>query len=262
MVNAVQFLVLQLPLSLTALGLYIRDTQCGPFARRSQSLPPQPFCTAPIVLAAVIVLVEVCKVKTRSHYAICHILTCCVNIHDAMLCSVLCRQMPPCLSWRGPVCCAASPETCCKTAMISLKYGLSREWWYVVPQVVIFLMVLFITQTFRHERIMELARQVADADLERARQDAVSAQKYFGVMLHSLPVAFAAMQSHPVSEDAVTCLRRRALVVEDYGDRMVRPEARAAIQSAEALGSVAIRSVSEVSSIFNIQHTLGNHSCS
>ncbi|CAK0783305.1 hypothetical protein CVIRNUC_006504 [Coccomyxa viridis] len=77
------FSVLQLPLSLTALGLYIRDTQCGPFARRSQASPPQPFCTAPIVLAAVIVLVEV----------------------------------------------------------------------------VVFLMVLFITQTFRHERIMELAQQ-------------------------------------------------------------------------------------------------------
>ena len=58
--NALQFSVLQLPLSLTALGLYIRDTQCGPFARHSQASPPQPFCTVPIVLAAVIVLVEVC----------------------------------------------------------------------------------------------------------------------------------------------------------------------------------------------------------
>ena len=39
-----------------------------------------------------------------------------------------------------------------------------------MSQVVVFLMVLFITQTFRHERIMELAQQVANADLERSRQ--------------------------------------------------------------------------------------------
>ena len=38
-----------------------------------------------------------------------------------------------------------------------------------MSQVVVFLMVLFITQTFRHERIMELAQQVANADLERSR---------------------------------------------------------------------------------------------
>ena len=46
-----------------------------------------------------------------------------------------------------------------------------------MSQVVVFLMVLFITQTFRHERIMELAQQVANADLERSRQDADLAQK-------------------------------------------------------------------------------------
>ena len=45
-------------------------------------------------------------------------------------------------------------------------------------------MVLFITQTFRHERIMELAQQVADADLERSRQDADLAQKQTCLMLH------------------------------------------------------------------------------
>ena len=36
-------------------------------------------------------------------------------------------------------------------------------------QVMIFLMVLYITQTFRHERILEMARRVAAADLEQAR---------------------------------------------------------------------------------------------
>jgi len=30
-------------------------------------------------------------------------------------------------------------------------------------------MVLFITQTYRHERMMELAHQIAAADLEQAR---------------------------------------------------------------------------------------------
>ena len=64
-VNPLQFSVLQLPLSLTALGLYIRDSQCSPFAMHSQTSPPQPFCSAPIVLAAVIVLVEVC-VRART----------------------------------------------------------------------------------------------------------------------------------------------------------------------------------------------------
>ena len=122
-VNALQFSVLQLPLSLTALGLYIRDTQCGPFARRSQASPPQPFCTAPIVLAAVIVLVEVCaRSFVRSFLPPPTSL-------NAMSFQALCRQMSPCVSWRRPTCCAASPEICRKTAMYCLKHGLSCETW-------------------------------------------------------------------------------------------------------------------------------------
>ena len=36
-------------------------------------------------------------------------------------------------------------------------------------QVMIFLMVLYITQTFRHERFLQLAQQLASADVEQAR---------------------------------------------------------------------------------------------
>ena len=36
-------------------------------------------------------------------------------------------------------------------------------------QVMIFLMVLYITQTFRHERFLQFAQQVAAADVEQAR---------------------------------------------------------------------------------------------
>ena len=86
-------------------------------------------------------------------------------------------------------------------------------------------MVLFITQTFRHERIMELAQQVADADVERARQDAGLAQKQFGVMLHFLPTVAAVMRSHPSRHDAVTCLCRRACLVDICDVPTVRHQA-------------------------------------
>ena len=56
---AVQFSVTQLPLSVMALGLYIRVSHCTPWTRPPQAAPSQPFCSAPIVLAATIVLVEV-----------------------------------------------------------------------------------------------------------------------------------------------------------------------------------------------------------
>ena len=55
-----------------------------------------------------------------------------------------------------------------------------------MSQVVVFLMVLFITQTFRHERIMELAQRVADADLERSRQDADLAQQQTCLIPHCI----------------------------------------------------------------------------
>ena len=124
-VNALQFSVLQLPLSLTALGLYIRDTQCGPFARRSQASPPQPFCTAPIVLAAVIVLVEVCAHAVISNWSfVPH-----PKSLNFMSLKALCRHMLPCLSWLGPILCS-TPETCCKTSTFCPKYGLSSGAWY------------------------------------------------------------------------------------------------------------------------------------
>ena len=97
-----------------------------------------------------------------------------------------------------------------------------------MSQVVVFLMVLFISQTFRHERIMELAQQVADADLERARQDAGLAQVSSGVMVQILPVAAAALHLHLPRHDAVTCLCRRAFRVDIGDGRMVRPQACAA----------------------------------
>ena len=146
--NALQFSALQLPLSLTALGLYIRDTQCGPFAGHSQASPPQPFCTAPVVLAAVIVLVEVCA-RARPEIKIC----------------LFCRSHV--LPLKMPYCClaqhslqtdAALPELarpsmpCCFTRdLLHDCYGLSQVWPGHVKngdamlQVVVFLMVLFIT---------------------------------------------------------------------------------------------------------------------
>lgn len=56
---AVQLSVLQMPLSVMALAAYIRLTACN--APLSATQPPsnQPFCSAPVVLAAVILLVEV-----------------------------------------------------------------------------------------------------------------------------------------------------------------------------------------------------------
>lgn len=54
-----QLSILQLPLSLMALGVYIRVTHCIPQGHAPGASPSQPFCSAPIVLAATIVLVEV-----------------------------------------------------------------------------------------------------------------------------------------------------------------------------------------------------------
>lgn len=56
---AAQFSVVQLPLSVMALGVYLRVSSCTPWAKPHQATPAQPFCSAPIVLAAIIVLVEV-----------------------------------------------------------------------------------------------------------------------------------------------------------------------------------------------------------
>ncbi|CAL5220776.1 g2842 [Coccomyxa viridis] len=87
------FSVVQLPLSVMALGVYIKASSCTPWSKSHATAPPQPFCSAPIVLAATIVLIEV----------------------------------------------------------------------------MIFLMVLYITQTFRHERFLQFAQQLAAVDVEQAR---------------------------------------------------------------------------------------------
>ena len=64
-----QFSVVQLPLSIMALGVYIKASSCTPWGKSHEAAPPQPFCSAPIVLAATIVLIEV----TTGHGHLLHL---------------------------------------------------------------------------------------------------------------------------------------------------------------------------------------------
>lgn len=70
MCSAVQFSLMQMPLALFSMGIYIKMTQCTA-PQPPQVLSPsdiavinagsgsRPFCSAPIVIAAILVVIEV-----------------------------------------------------------------------------------------------------------------------------------------------------------------------------------------------------------